>query len=340
MRRARPLLGTIVDISAEDAPETLPDAIEAAFASIEAVQRLMSFHDLDSDVSRINDAKAGEVVQIDPRTFHVLHFARQLSGLSAGAFDVTTASVLVRSGFLPERATEALPIGVTDLDLLPAARVRWRNKGWIDLGGIAKGFAVDGAIEVLCCHGVATAVVNAGGDLRCFGKPQPIHLRHPDMPTLLLYVGSLDDAAIATSAGYFSRKDSDGGQIEPLVDPKRHESASWNGSISVAAHDGRRVDQGSAPRTGPGAGDPGAVWRPGDRDRSGRKPYFGPAAAPGGTPGMTRPRQSPMRLSRWHERWLYAILCVLLSGDGWLADHYLFAGASDIPDAPAASESF
>jgi thiamine biosynthesis lipoprotein ApbE len=145
MRRARPLLGTIVDISAEDAPETLPDAIEAAFASIEAVHRLMSFHELDSDVSRINDAKAGEVVQIDPRTFHVLHFARQPSDLSAGAFDVTTASVLVRSGSLPERATEALPIGVTyrDLDLLPAARVRWRNKGWIDLGGIAAGFAVD-----------------------------------------------------------------------------------------------------------------------------------------------------------------------------------------------------
>jgi hypothetical protein len=53
MRRARPLLGTIVDISAEDAPETLPDAIEAAFASIEAVQRLMSFHDPDSEVSQI-----------------------------------------------------------------------------------------------------------------------------------------------------------------------------------------------------------------------------------------------------------------------------------------------
>jgi len=102
MRRARPLLGTVVDISAEDAGESLPDAIEAAFASIEAVQRLMSFHDPDSDVSRINAAKAGEVVHIDPRTLHVLHFARQLSDLSAGAFDVTTASVLVRSGFLRE----------------------------------------------------------------------------------------------------------------------------------------------------------------------------------------------------------------------------------------------
>jgi thiamine biosynthesis lipoprotein len=125
---------------------------------------------------------------------------------------------------------------------LSGARVRWRNKGWIDLGGIAKGYAVDCAIEVLRCHGVAAAVVNAGGDLRCFGKPQPIHLRHPDVPTMLLTVGSLFDAAIATSAGYFSGKDSDGGRIEPLVDPKRHETANWNGSISVVAHDGMTAD--------------------------------------------------------------------------------------------------
>lgn len=244
MRRARPLLGTIVDISADDAADVLPAAMEAAFASIELVQRLMSFHDPGSDVSRINGADAGREVSIDPRTFHVLDFARQLSDLSGGLFDVTTAVVLARSGFLPERASEALPVGVTyrDLDLLPGARVRWRNKGWIDLGGIAKGYAVDCAIEALRCHGVVTAVVNAGGDLRCFGKPQPIHLRHPGAPAMLLHVGSLSDAAVATSAGYFSGKDINGCRIDPLVDPKRGECASWNGSISVAACDGMTAD--------------------------------------------------------------------------------------------------
>jgi hypothetical protein len=54
---------------------------------------------------------------------------------------------------------------------------------------------------------------------------------------------------------------------------------------------------------------------------------------------MTRPQRPPIRLSRWHERWLYAIgLCVLLSGIGWLADHYLFAGTAEFGDARGASE--
>lgn len=244
MRCARPLLGTIVDITAEGAADILPAAIEAAFASIEEMQRLMSFHDPDSDVSRINSAMTGREVSIDPRTHRVLHFARQLSGLSGGLFDVTTAPVLVECGLLPKREKETPPVGTTYLDLvlLPRNRAVWRREGWIDLGGIAKGYAVDCAIAVLRSHGVATAIVNAGGDLRCFGAPQPIHVRHPDAPTTLIRIGSLCDAAIATSAGYFSRIDNGARQIEPLVDPRRRHCANWNGSISVVAPTGMTAD--------------------------------------------------------------------------------------------------
>ncbi len=244
MRRARPLLGTIVDITADGADDVLPAAIEAAFASIELVQRLMSFHDPDSDVSRINGAEVDREVRIDPHTYRVLDFAHRLSDLSGGLFDITIAVVLVQSGFLPERSPEVVPVGTTyrDLDLLPGCRVLWRRKGWIDLGGIAKGYAVDCAIAALRSHGVTTAIVNAGGDLRCFGKPQSIHVRHPGVPTMLMQVGSLSDAAMATSAGYFSGKDLDGCQIDPLVDPKRCSCTSWDGSISVVARDGMTAD--------------------------------------------------------------------------------------------------
>lgn len=244
MRRARPLLGTIVDIAAGGAADVLPAAIEAAFAAIEQVQRLMSFHDPNSDVSRINGAEAGQEVRIDPHTVRVLQFAHQLSGLSGGLFDVTTASVLVESGFLPERGRETAPAGATYLDLLllPGDRALWLRKGWIDLGGIAKGYAVDCAITALRSRGVATAVVNAGGDLRCFGEPQPIHIRHPGVPTMLIYVGSLCDAAIATSGGYFSAKEVDGCQIDPLVDPRQRSCTSWGASVSVVARDGMTAD--------------------------------------------------------------------------------------------------
>jgi hypothetical protein len=154
---------------------------------------------------------------------------------------------------------------------------------------------------------------------------------------MLLHIETLCDAAIATSAEYFSGRDGDGSRIDPLVDPKQHECPSWNGSISVAAHDGRRADQGGSARAGSDAGDFGAVRRAQaiviDRDGS---PHFGAAAAPGGIDGMTRPQRPPMRLNRWQECWLYAIgLCVLLSGVGWLADHYLERAISTtLPQLP------
>jgi len=244
MRRARPLLGTLVEITAEAAADILPDAIEAAFASIEEVQLLMSFHDPHSDVSRINDAAAGCEVDIDPHTFGVLAFARRLSDLSEGAFDVTMAPILVANQFLPERRPEAISADTNylDLDLLPDNCARWRRKGWIDLGGIAKGYALDCAVAALRWYGVATGVVNAGGDLRCFGEPQPIHVRHPDAPTTLMHLGWLADAALASSAGYFSGINAGNRRIDPLVDPKRGCCTSWDASFSVVAADGMTAD--------------------------------------------------------------------------------------------------
>ena len=244
MKRARPLLGTFVEVTAEGSADVLPDAIRAAFASIEDIHRLMSFHDPNSDVSRINGAEVEQEVGVDPHTFRVLDVARRLSDLSEGVFDITIAPVLVESGFLPTRAPEAIPAGTTyrDLDLLSGNRVRWRRKGWIDLGGIAKGYAVDCAVAALRLHGVAAGIVNAGGDLRCFGETQPIHIRHLNAPTMLMHLGWLTDAALASSAGYFSGVDRGSRRIDPLVDPRRRSCASWDASISVAAPDGMAAD--------------------------------------------------------------------------------------------------
>src|SRR5262249_21614191 len=119
-----------------DDADRLPIAIEAAFAAIEQIHRLMSFHDPGSDVSRLNGAQPGQEVGVDAHTSHVLRFAQEVSELSDGAFDVTTAPALVESGFLPaEQARASMSSGATyrDLDLLPGNRARWRRSGWVDL---------------------------------------------------------------------------------------------------------------------------------------------------------------------------------------------------------------
>lgn len=209
------------------------------------IHRLMSFHDADSDVSRINAAMEGDDVSIDAHTWRVLARARELSQLSDGAFDVTTASVLTRHGFLPAGPTQCPPsphVDYRDLELGTAHRVRWHRKGWIDLGGIAKGYAVDCAIAALQAAGTTSGVVNAGGDLRCFGDRQPIYVRHPTAPGQLISLGWLVDGAIATSSGYFAGITTDSVRIDPLVDPQRGVCVTWNGSVSVLAPDCMTAD--------------------------------------------------------------------------------------------------
>ncbi len=246
MRRARPLLGTLVEIAAEDGDTDRSHiAVEAAFAVIEQVHRLMSFHDPESDVSRLNRAQPCQEVSVDAHTSRVLCFAQELSELSDGAFDVTTAPALVEGGFLPgAQVREPMLSGASyrDLDLLPGNRARWRRKGWVDLGGIAKGYAVDCGIAALRACGAASGIVNAGGDLRCFGAPRPIHVRHPRDPSIVMRLGWLTDAALASSAGYFSGIEVDGRRTDPLVDPRRQRCTTWNGSISVAAPAGVIAD--------------------------------------------------------------------------------------------------
>ena len=233
-RRARPLLGTLVEITAAGPPA----AVEAAFAVIQDVHRLMSFHEMESDVSRINMARAGEEILIDPHTHRVLRFARRVSAACDGVFDVTVADVLVRHGFLPSpAANDAQPREATwrDLELLAGNRASWHRAGRIDLGGIAKGYAVDMAVEVLRSYEVPSGLVNAGGDLRMFGEPRPVHVRLPDSPRALAPLGLFADCALATSAAYFSSLDSDRGPLEPLVDRQRDNCNARSGSATVVA---------------------------------------------------------------------------------------------------------
>src|SRR5215467_860684 len=144
LRRARPLLGTFVEITvAHAAPDLVEAAVEAAFDAIARVHQRMSFHDPLSDVSRLNNHAAAGAVTVDPWTFQVLEAAVELHRRSAGAFDVGVAPVLQEIGLLPGpiRARPPGPL-VTSVDgpigLLPGCRVRFRDQhAAIDLGGIA-----------------------------------------------------------------------------------------------------------------------------------------------------------------------------------------------------------
>lgn len=236
MRRAQPWLGTLVEITLE--PDAVADAASAAFKEIALVHRLMSFHCADSDVSRFNRAAAGAVIALDRHTWNVLHLADQVAQVSSGCFDVACAPKLVRWGYLP--APAALPVcvpGTRPYELMADRRVRKFGSAWIDLGGIAKGYAVDLAIGALQRHGVGSACVNAGGDLRVIGPANwPVSVRSPRDPAAEGARLELCDAAIATSATYFSaRRLAGGATVSTLVDGRDGRALTAPVSVTVRA---------------------------------------------------------------------------------------------------------
>jgi FAD:protein FMN transferase len=224
MRRARPLLGTFVEISVGEA--SVPDAdaaVDAAFAGVAEVHRLMSFHEPGSDVARLNREACEHAVAVHPWTFEVLEAALDLNRRSAGAFDVTVAPVLEQLGLLPchERPSTAHAAGCEAIELLPDRRVRFREPGVrIDLGGIAKGFAVDRAVDVLRARDARCGLVNAGGDLAAFGPhPHTVHIRDPRDPSHLLCAIAVRDEALATSGARFDPLLSDEPADLAVIDP-------------------------------------------------------------------------------------------------------------------------
>lgn len=210
IRRARPLLGTFVEIEVAGATEPeMADAVDAAFAAVAEVHRLMSFHDPDSDISRLNREAHVRPLAVHAWTYAVLKTAAELQRGSCGAFDIAVAPTLQRLGLLP-RANGSVPsLAPANADfaieLLDGGAVRFRGADIaIDLGGIAKGFAVDRALDVLRGFGMTAAIVNAGGDLAAFGpEPQLVHIRHPRNPAHIVCTIRLEDEALASSARRF-----------------------------------------------------------------------------------------------------------------------------------------
>lgn len=239
-RRAQPWLGTLVEISIADplGDAELMSCFNAAFARIADVHRLMSFHDPASDVSRINQAAIGESVEIHAHTYAVIRCALWIASATGGIFDVTCAPKLVEWGYLPMLAgdlPEHVP-GRVSVILQDGYRIKKTNAAWIDLGGIAKGYAVDLAIASLRQSGIRSACVNAGGDLRAFGgTPYPVAIRHPMSPNEIALQTHLRDEALATSGTYFSRKRIDGRKCSALLNGSDSQPITSSYSASVRA---------------------------------------------------------------------------------------------------------
>ena len=238
VRRARPLLGTIVDIAAaaNQSVDSLHSAIDAGFAAIERIHALMSCQEPGSELSRLNRNAGNQVQRVDAHTYRVLEAALCMSRMSEGAFDPCAAP--------PRGETPAADsAGWRHIELVDGNGVRFARPLRLDLGGIAKGYAVDLAVRTLQELGIDQIAVNAGGDLRIAGpQSQSIQLRDPQTPTRLAHTVPLRNASIATSAAYYSRRLAQGREVSALIDSRTGAPYVGNISISVRAHECMTAD--------------------------------------------------------------------------------------------------
>jgi FAD:protein FMN transferase len=241
MIRCKPLLGTYVEISINDDRNDschidLNKAASDAFLAIELVHDLMGFHNPNSELSKINARSHLETIQVHAWTFQVLKIAKELFEISEGIFDCGVGTKLVQSGLLPrhQKESKARLGGLADLILIEPNLVRSTKPLQLDLGGVAKGFAVDKAVEALQKFGVQSGCVNAGGDLRVFGTSlQAVSVRNPSNLEELIAIGSIENGAIASSALYYCDKSkTDMGHI---VNPLTKEQIQFSESYSVIA---------------------------------------------------------------------------------------------------------
>jgi thiamine biosynthesis lipoprotein len=168
-------------------------------------------------------ATPGEVVAVSTDTVAVLRSAVEFHEATDGLFDVAVGRALVAAGFLPRADNRHLArmTGITaDINIVDDTHVRCRKPMLIDLGGIAKGYAVDRAVEVLRARGARQGVVNAGGDIRVFGpRHEAIDIRGGG-GNIVNRIG-LRDSAIATSCNADARRSHGGRTVTPHLGRRR-----------------------------------------------------------------------------------------------------------------------
>jgi FAD:protein FMN transferase len=204
LQQCRPWLGTYVEISlqGDEDDDALLDRSLAAFAEIERIQRLMSFHDSESELTQVNASAHLAEMPISNDFRQVLGFALELAEASGGAFDPTVAPALVKRGLLPDHGNcPVTRASWRSIQLFPDS-VRFDHPLRLDFGGIAKGYAVDCALAVIGED--VSATVNAGGDLAMNRwKGRDVAIRRPASNGRATCILPMENRALATSAAYF-----------------------------------------------------------------------------------------------------------------------------------------
>jgi thiamine biosynthesis lipoprotein len=253
--REEAIMGTRIAVQAWGPRTRVLAAIDAVMADMHRTDELMSTYKPASQLSQVNAHAHERPVQVDPDIIDVVATAIEYSRLGGGAFDITYASV----GYLYDYRRQVHPSEAEIAARLPsvdyrqivvdreASTIRFLRPGMrIDLGGIAKGWAVDRGVEILRRHGLAHGMVNAGGDTAFLGdrrgKPWIVGVQDPRNPERVVVRIPLADEAISTSGDYERYFEQDGVRYHHILVPGTGKSPDTVHSVTLIGPNATRTD--------------------------------------------------------------------------------------------------
>jgi thiamine biosynthesis lipoprotein len=250
-------MGTVVEITlvGEDEEATRKAALQA-FQEIKRIETLMSPWIDSSDVTRMNRSAGKEGVKVSPETLKVIRKANEISKLSEGGFDITVGPLTelwrkAREKKIPPLIEEVKGrlalVNFKNIRIDQKEKVFLKTKGMaVDLGGIAKGYAVDKAFDLLKSLGYKDLIVNAGGDLKVGGlknnQPWSIGIQHPRESQKILARLSVSDTAVATSGDYEKFFIHQGKRYHHIFNPKDGFPTEGCQSVTILCKEGIMAD--------------------------------------------------------------------------------------------------
>jgi len=252
----RLVMGTFAHVIAVAADSnTANKCIKAALGEIDRIEDLMSDYKSDSEIGVLNREGFGRAVTVSESTYEVLQRGVEFGRISDGAFDITIGPLVDlwhsagEAGSVPSEAELADVKSKVGYDKLifdaDEKSVRFAADGMrVDLGGIAKGYGIDKAIEAMQKEGAAGGMVDIGGDIRCFGLPpagqnkwriglQDSRAVKEETNGRILMVLGLGDAAVATSGDYRRFVVIDGKKYSHIIDAKTGYSGDELASVTI-----------------------------------------------------------------------------------------------------------
>ena len=241
-KRTQILLGTIVEIQVSDEDEQVAEkAISQAFAEVKRIDDLFTTYNEESPVWKINN-NSDTLIKVDDEIYNLLVLCDSVTRLSDGCFDVSLDNLTKAWGFytddphLPTKAAIDSALnssGWNNIQLKENQTIIRRKNVGLNFGAIAKGYAVDKAIDVLKKSGIKKALVNAGGEIKVIGNDWKVGIQHPRDERGIVAVVKLNDMTVATSGDYEQYFEQDGIRYHHIIDPKTGYPARGLQSVTV-----------------------------------------------------------------------------------------------------------